>query len=490
MPNWDFTAPNTGDSLATMAPNSVRKLWNKGLLIAEQTEDFFAQMESKSNKALIRVKTDTSKGKGQKITFTNMSGFYDEPHIGEELFESPDDFEDALINDYDLIVDWVRHATRYSERMEELMGMRNEIKSNFNVELGKWLGRLKSDQLFGMFQLKLNTANVLYANGKGSLNELKSADTLVWDEITVMGQAMKPLNNLPANLAMKGKAPVWGNSVIATEAALLSLKADPDYKTLLQSGGTRGKVNHLFAGGYPEIDGHCIMPYNPIDHDGVGPVGSFLNPKAYLGTAVAAGTTAIDITGGGDATNGAITKKKYFKHFPNYAYSFIGDGAITPATAVRYFLICNLTGADAGKFGMYSYTTGNNGNKITIVNRLAAAASGAAVTTLGGVTWSTGVWSGLHTDAHPSGSLIIPCNSYGVPVGSTLMLGRMAAMRGYGKYRGHRSQQTHEGGFITDRFITSVFGQKIREDRLGRHVAVIRLEHAVTYPGIKFPTVV
>jgi hypothetical protein len=489
MPNWDLTAPNTGDSLAAMAPNSVRKLWHKGLLIAEQTEDFFAELESKSNKALIRVKTDTSKGKGQKITFTNMSGFHDEPHIGEELFESPDDFEDALISDYDLIVDWVRHATRYSERMEELMGMRGEIKSNFNVELGKWLGRLKSDQLFGLFHLSLNSDNVLYANGKGSLDALRSADTLVWDEIVTMGQAMKPLGGLPANLGQKGKAPVWGNCVIATEAALLSLKADPDYKTLLQSGGTRGKVNHLFSGGYPEIDGHCIMPYNPIDHDGVGPVGSFQNPKAYLGTAITAGTAAFDITGGGNATNGAITKKKYFKHFPNYAYTFIGEGAITPGTDTKYVLIYNLTGSDAGKFGMYSYTTGNNGNKITVVNRLGSAASGDRVTTLGNVTWNTGVWAGKHTDAHPSGSLIIPCNSYGVPVGTTLMLGRMAAMRGYGKYRGHRSQQTHEGGFITERYITSVFGQKIREDRLGRHPSVTRLEHAITYPGIAFPTV-
>jgi len=488
MPNFDFSSPNTGDSLAALAPNSVRKLWNKGLLIAEQTEDFFASMESKSNKALIRVKTDTSKGRGQKITFTNMSGFYDEPHIGEELFESPDDFEDALINDYDLIVDWVRHATRYTERMEELMGMRGEIKSGFNVELGKWLGRLKSEQLFGMFHLQLQSDNVLYANGK-TRDTLTSADVLVWDEVVVMGQSMKPKGGLPANLSKRGKAPVWGNSVIATEAGLLSLKADPDYKTLLQNADVRGKNNSLFEGGYNCIDGHCITPYNPIDHDGVGAVGSFMNPKAYLGTAVTAGTTAIDITGGGTAANGALTKKKYFKYFPNYAYNFIGQGAITPATDVRYFLIYNLTGADAGKMGMYSYTTGNDGNKITIVNRLAAAASGQAVTTLGDVTWDTGVWSGKHTDAHPSGSLVIPCNSKGVPIGTTLMLGRMAAMRGYGKYRGHRSQQTHEGGFITDRFITSIFGQKIREDRLERQPAVVRLEHAITYPGLNFPTV-
>ncbi|MBK1883663.1 DUF4043 family protein [Luteolibacter pohnpeiensis] len=489
MPNVDFTPVNTGDSLAAMDPGSVRKLWQQGVLVAEQSSDFFQEMESRGNKAIIQVKTDTSKGKGQEITFTNMSGFYDEPHIGEELFSGPDDFEETQISSYSLKVDWARHGYSFSDRTEEVMGMRGEIKSGANVELGKWLGRLKTDQLFGMFQLKLNSSNVLYANGK-TLNTLGSADTLVWDEIVTGGQSMKPLGGLPANIAAMGsRAPIWSQNVIATEAALTSLKMDPDYRQVLSQGDNRGKGNTLFAGGYPCIDGHCIVPYNPIDHDGIGAVGSFLNPKAFLGTAVAAGTTAIDITGGGNATDGAKTKKMYFKHFPGFAYRFIGEGTFAPATETRYFLIYNLTGADAGKVGMYSYTTGNNGNKITITGRLGSAASGIRATSLGDVTWDTGVWSGRHTDAHPSGSLIIPCNSKGVPIGDTLILGRQAALRGYGKYRGHRSQQVQEGGFIVQNFITSVFGQKIREDRIGRHPSVIRIRHAITYAGINLPTV-
>jgi hypothetical protein len=41
-----FYAPaNTGEALSTMAPDAVRKLWQSGVDVFEQSEDFFAPME-------------------------------------------------------------------------------------------------------------------------------------------------------------------------------------------------------------------------------------------------------------------------------------------------------------------------------------------------------------------------------------------------------------------------------------------------------------
>lgn len=490
--SFDIASNINGTALATMAPDSVRKMWRRGFLMAEQSADFFQGMEGKSPSSPIQVETDTSKGRGQKITLSVLSGFYDEPHLDEELFEGADDFEDLAMSDFLLSVGWARHGVRNYETTEEIMGMRGEIASRFNTEQGKWLGRLKTEQIFMLMMLELNSDNVFYAGGK-TLDTLKSADTLAWDEVTILGQSMKPLGGLPCDIkGRNSKAPVWSNIVIPTEAAMTSLKVDPDYKTVLASADTRGPGNTLFSGAVRDIDGHVLRPYNPVDHDGVGAIGSPLNPKAQLGTAIAAGTATFDITGGGSATAGAITKKKYFKYFPGYGYKFVGRAsAFTPGSEEKYLLIVNPKNAatDPGKIGMYAYTT-HNGNKITVTKRLGSAASGVRATTVGNVTWDTGVWSGKHTDVHPSNATIIPCNSYGVPVGDTPMLMRSGILRGYGKYRGHRSQQTHEGGFIMDKFITSVFGQVIREDRLGRHPGVARLRHALAYPELGLPTVV
>lgn len=500
MASQDFTSPNTGTSLAAMDPNSVRKLWSKGAQAAEANTDFFQQMEGGTERSLIWTQTDTSKGKGQEMIFTTESGFYNEPKYGEALFETDVDFETVDISSYPLKVDFVRNSVRSSERMEEVMGMRGEIVSKFNVKLGEWLGRLKTDQVFGTTMLKLNVDNVLYANGK-TLSTLSSADTLAWDEVVTAGQAMKPLGGLPADITgANSDQPIWSQTVVATEAALLSLKTDPDYKTVLQSGDVRGRGNTIFKGGYASIDGHTIMPFNPIDHDGVGAVGSFLNPKAFLGIAIAAGTVAFDVRGGGNATDALKLQKLYFKYFPGHAYTFVDTGAYLATdfpgsagvdydTEEKFFLVCNTSGPDAGKFGMYAYTTGNNGHRVTVTKRLAAAAVGIANTTVGSVAFNTGVWVGKHTEVHPIGSLIVPCNAKGVPFGDTLFLGQSFMLRGYGKHRARRSQDILNGGMITDRYITSVFGQSLRRDRKGRHPAIVRLRHAITYPGIAFPTV-
>lgn len=479
----DITPAITGTALAAMAPDAVRHLWKTGILVAEQNSDFFSKLEGGRNSVVPTV-TDTAKGAGQRITFTTMSGFYGEGKLADARFDDPTDFESIDMSSFDLKVDWIRNAYSINDRTEEVMGMRGEIASGANVELGKWLGRTKTEHMFAEFQLRLNSANVLYTAG-ASTEALKSAHVLDMDAIITAAHSMRGFGGQPANIG-KGEE-IWSNIVVAASPSLLSLKLDPDYKTMLANADQRGGGNHIFKGAYPDIDGQVIMEYNPIDHDGIGAIGSFLNPKALLGVAVTAGTATFDIKGGGNSTDAALTAKKYFKYFAGYAYPFIDGTSYSPASATDYVLIYNVTGSDAGKFGFYSYAnaTGNNGNKLVVAGRLAAAASGIAATTLGNVTWN----ATYNTDAHPEGSLILPCNSYGVPFGHTLILGKHAAMRGYGKYRGKRSTQRYEGDFIEQRFITSVFGQTITKDRKARHIAAIRLTHAISYPGVTLPVI-
>jgi len=405
-------------------------------------------------------------------------------------------------------VDYARWAVRTNKRMEEMMGMRGDIESGVNVELGKNLGRFKTEQVFGLTMLKLPVANIMYANGK-TTDTLKSADTLRWDEIVSVGQAMMPLGGLPADISGAGsRQPIFSQTFVATTPSLTSLKLDSAWRDVLKNGDIRGQGNTVFKGGYPSIDGHTIVPYNPIDHDGVGPMGSFLNPKAFLGGEITAGSATIDIKGGGNVAEADAAE--YFRYFEGSPYEFIDTGSFTAASATRYFIIYNLTasgmaGADAnaGKWGMYAYTTGNNGSKIAITARLAAAVSGIAHTVIGGVSNVAGVggtyvasgdaaagvqWlAAINTDKHPLGSLIIPVNSLGVPIGDTLALGRSGILRGYGEFRAEHTTDLLNGKFVTDRYCTSVFGQTFKRDTKDRVTSVMRLRHAISYPGIKLP---
>ena len=487
MANQDFNTPNTFGTLSAAplgSANNVRQLWKKGAILAEQNEDFFQQMEGRSEKSLIWAQSDLSKGEGAIMNFTTQAGFYGRGKKGDGLFESSADFEKIRQGNFQLKIDFLRNAVRTNKRMEEIMGMKGDIESGVNVELGKWLGRQKTTQVFGLFMHRLPAANVLYAGGK-QLNTIKTADIFRWDEAVIAGHTLMPMGGIPAEIQKKGMDPILSQTFISSVTNLLGFKLDSAWKQVLREGDVRGQGNTIFKGGYPSVDGHTICPYNPINHDGVGPMGSFLNPLAYLGNAaITEGNTARVIYGGGNATDHADAD--FFEYFPNAPFTFIDTGAITPTTSERYFIIYNTTGAAAGKWGMYEYTTGNDGNKITCTKHLAAVASGGGidVTTLGGVTWD----AALNTEAHPLGSLIFPCNSYGVPIGSTLVMGRSAILRGYGSLRADHTMDTLNGKFITDRYITSIFGQTFKKDRLNRVISALRIDHAISIPGVSLPT--
>jgi len=488
--SWELTSPNTGASVSAQATDSVRKLWQKGIDIFEQNTDFWMDFEGPTSRSVIKRKKDTAAGKGQTITFTNMAGFYQEPHHGDELFESSDDFEKIRVNDYQMVVDWMRNAIRYNQRMEEYMGMRGELKSGFNTEMGKWMGRTKSERMFMLFREKLADSSKQVINGK-TVDTLVSEDTLDWDSIITMKTTMKRLGGMPAigGYRKDGKAE-FRNFVVAVTDTLDSLEKDTTYKGYLRDGDTRGGVNYLFNTGFRDVRGQIIREYNPIDHDGFGAIGSPLNPKAELGNAITAGTAAFDIEGGGSTAAADETKIKYFKYFPNYGFKFCEGDALAASSDPFYVLIVNPDdgSANARKIGFYKCVA-NDGHKITVTERLGSGTGGIESTTVGDVTWNTGVWSGKHTETHPVGATIYLANSKGQPYGYTLYLGACAAYRGYGMHQNHRSQQTHEGGFVTDVFVTTVFGQEPRKDVKLRTPGALRLCHAINYAGSPIPPI-
>lgn len=476
------TSPNTGDSLSTAAPNAVRKVWQRGVDIFEQSEDFFRPFEGRARTSMIQSKIETSKGRGQTIEFTTMAGLYGEPKQGDELFEDGTDFEEINIDSNSLVVDFLRHAVRYTERMEEKMGMRGEIAVGLPEELGKWLGRQKTEKLFMMFLHRGTSDNTKYAGGRSGQNALTASDTLDYDEVITLTPQLERLGGRPGYVGrdMSGNQ-ICKFCLVATTDALFSLELDPQFKAKLQDADSRGPGNYIFKGGYQNIRGQIIKKYNPIDHDGWGPIGSPMNPRAELGAAVTAGTATFDVEGGGTAEAAGKSSIFYFKWFPKYNYKFLpGDSLDTSGDPSFYIAIINPDdgSANANKFGFYKISA-NDGHKLTVEQRLGSAASGIRATTVGSVTWDASV----NTDAHPIGSSIVLTNSKGVILGRSLMMGQRCARRGYGKWRNRRTEDSHEGGFVRDIFITSVFGQEPRKDVRGRAPGYKVLEHALQVAG-------
>ncbi len=481
-----------------MSPESVRILWQREVDVYEQTEDFWAKFEGNSKDSSIRVITDTSVDKGLKFRVTSRAGYYGKGKSGDALFDDVTDFEKDVINSNELQADYLRNATSATLRADEFMGMQGELVDGQAAELGKWMGREKSARAGMTFVLLGGPENLLIGGGKASQDDLLTFDGVVYDDILFMGQALKPMGGRPCEVGTVRGSPVYKYCIVGTTPGLFSLKQDPDYKQILREAGPREKYdeNPLFEGGYMDLDGHRIVEFNPIDPDGYAWSGSWFNAKAFLGTAILAGTTAFDITGGGSAAAAAITNVEYFRFFPNFAFEFTPENIYVPdTTVVQYLLVVNPRGPvtvdnpNPGGVGMYAYTSGNNGNKITISSRLGPTTAGVQHTTLGDVTWNTGVWSGVHSEVHPIGSTIILCNKKGVPIGDTIMMGAMCMLRGYGKYRNKRTQWNVDGDFETRKYITTVFGQQLRKNVNNKYPGYVRLRSAISYPELGLPVV-
>ena len=510
------TSNITGEALSNDPANAygdadaVRELWAKGVEVYEQTTDFFASMEGGAD-AVIETINDTSKGRGQKITFTQMAGLYNEPKHGDELFNDENDFESIKLHTSELKVDYLRHGVRYTERSEEFMGMRGEIAVGIPRELGKWMGRQKSEKLFMMFLHKGSAENEIYSGNKANIDGLVSANTLDWDTIVAAQTQLSRLNGLPAKVGTdKNGNAINRYCVVATTDALFSLEQDGDFKTALQDSGPDGYDNVQFTGGYTDIRGNMIKKYNPIDHDGYGAVGSPLNPVGKLGctttdgfasSTISSGAGAINtIYGGGSLAAGILTAKAYFKYFPKYAFKFLATDTLALGSSLYgsgdfYVAVVNHANApvDPGKIGYYRVTT-NGGNTLTLVNGTAGRfATGTVHANFTALEAKIGAFATATTNAtisHTAGSAsVYLINNIGVPIGHTLFLGRQAARRGYGKHRNMRSEDEHEGGFVKDVFVTSVFGQEPSEDAAGRKPAYLIITHAVQYAGVPFKNV-
>lgn len=481
-------------------PSAAPKVWARAVEVAEQEENYLAKMEAPGEDAIIQTVTDTDKDAGEAVHFRTMEGLYGEGVMGDELVN--DNAEQFVNGGYDLMVDYVRHATEWNKRLETKLALIDEIKKGVPMQLGKWMGRRYTETAFMAWREKGSGTNYAFAGGKGSREALRSGDIIRMDDITINGQVLETNGGLSPRVGTTADNEVIKSYVtLALGEGLTNMQTSADYKQAQRDAGVRGDDNLIFKGGYDRITGHIVKKYSPIDHAGCGPIGSPLMAKAKLGVAIASGDTAVTIYGGGRPDFAARSAVKFFKHFSNYAYRWNPADILTPSNQERYLMVYNPpnSSVDPGKAGFYAFTA-NNGNAITITKRLRAtgnvAGGNVSYSTVGNVTWNTGAWapgtsSGFAgcTDQHPVGALIFECNSYGVPFQRFFMLAAQALKRGYGKYRNKRTEEVHDGGFLMKTYIMSVFGQALKLRSDGNCSNYVCVEAAVRPAGLSLPYV-
>lgn len=325
----------------------------------------------------------------------------------------------------------------------------NSVALNETIIGSKWdraasqflqrnLGIKKTDDMLLELFVRANSRNTVRPNNKGTRDALRTSD--VFSTSTVLrGQAtLTSLGAKPVKLAKSNAgAEIRMFTFLGTQFSLEAIKNSSTYLEAAYQAEERGMTNSLFTGDITPWNGNAIYQWNVEDPEDMAPAGCPLVARGYLGTAIASGTTAVDIKGGGNTSNAADTDVQYFGYFSNApVVGCEGTKRAADTTTERYVAILNHTGVNAGKIMFASYKV-NNGNKLTMFKRLGASASGDQAIQIGNITWGSGTYGGVSlTDTAHEGALVVEVNSYGVPFGYVLALGEMAGIMGHGSIDG------------------------------------------------------
>lgn len=496
------------DSLANLVALSADlqpRVWNTTVMQTAESEDIYTAMQGKpgSGKAFIEDRSLTAKAGAEVImsVIAPLNG----PGLRGNAYR-PGNEEKRKANTFSCKIDYIWNGVATDKQAKNNLIIFSDFDRQTQADLGGWLGRFKMNDMKMKLILTANPTrnsaasqrNIFRPSNKGSREALRSGDTVSVDAIVVASELAKTNGAKAASTVQAGPGNQLKKFICqTTSAAMTSVKRDSRYRNAIEQAGNKDNTgNPSFSGKFVNVDGNAIFEHEIVDQDGWGPIGSPQTPKASLGTAIVAGTSALVITGGGNAAGAAISPAPlYFGWFSDYAYLFNSfDASVaTDSSTTRYALIYNWTGADAGKFMFVSWNA-NNGNQLTVVARLSAGSTGTQATTVGNVTWGSSTWTDasgttLLCETAAEGSTIVETNSYGVPIGFSFIFGEAAAIRCWGRDDMNRVTENRNYGFAMGIGVECEYGQTaaLRTDGIAPNYILI--EHAQSYAGVPLPNI-
>lgn len=448
MANYTAITPTTLADFASANPSVVPQIWDAIVQTGVNAKEWLSKFQGAGPENVIIEKQEQLARAGNQVNFTIESDLVGDRVLGSTTAIGTEEKEN--LNTYSVLVDFKRHPVARDRRFESFRGAK--AKASMAVKVMGWMARFKQHEALlslvknAAYTTSGKTYNLFFSGGGSSLDSL-TADTVLDTGCFEMGRAkLVGVGANPANLSQVDGEEIPEFVLWGTSRALEGLTNDQAWNTFNNNArareGSNAAKNPLLTHSYGLYKGIRAFEVMNPDHDNPknGAVGSPLEPRALLRTALT-GTSVTEINGGGSGATS--TAALFFKDFPGYDYLF--HSGQTPAAdgATYYALILNLPGTtDAGKREVISYTgSANDGNK------------------LGTVTRGLNSQDDDYSPNHAANSLIVPCTKNGIPYAWVPILGRGALLRAYGETREEVAFEEQDYGFIKGACVTAVFGQ-------------------------------
>jgi N4-gp56 family major capsid protein len=265
--------------------NFIPEHWDTKVRRDSERKSFWDKFEGSegSNSAIIR--RDDFTAKAGDVVHVNVHANLDGAGVSGET-ELKGKEEKLSFSQFDLKVEWIRHAVGFNKRGTK-QALLNAM-SVANSTLSTWLARRKDDDLTAQlldlgaqrFQAAADTASVttLYPNAVVSQATLTNADTFGTAEINKIKTALNRKLALPIETVMDGKQLVSYYGIVLDDiAAEYYLKSDPVWQQAQREAGLRSDANRLFNGAFGSWNS-CVI----YSIQGKAGQGSFLRPEVQL----------------------------------------------------------------------------------------------------------------------------------------------------------------------------------------------------------------
>jgi N4-gp56 family major capsid protein len=383
--------------------------------------------------APICLVSDLEKMGGDTVTFTNYRVSNQKARLGEQ--ELMGNESNPKFGKYDVTIDNVRVGTAWTRKLVRQLAKKGQVVSTITDMTHRDLDlKIRDFCLQRWVERSALGRNLVFPDpNKSSVDALRSTDTFSTDTIeNVKGILSQNGAKAISSRKLKNGATVPNYLFFGPQECLKSLNKDSAYRTANQYAADRGAANVLFAGGYNDWDGQKIWHWEVVREDTTGPIGTYLNPMAECGEAIAPANTAITLRGGGmDPDFGGSLPSDHFRYFPSgnqIGHQF--EGEVRLDNQAKYYVKAVVqTGADKGKWCLYRYTgNANAGTGIVIDQRLGNAVAGIENTTVGNVVFN----ATYHTETIPQGSMFYLANAWGEVIGNVLAVGSDSLLLAYG----------------------------------------------------------
>lgn len=419
----EMTATTYAELIAA-DPDFEREVWEDTVMEESRKHDVFNQFtggEGSGMPVVTKSNEGLESGKARTVKFTNIAevggqGVLDETQLkGTERKLTYDGFE--------LTLGLLRHSIGYTQLIDLFRLGRGKAAAQAARLEARWYGRkMADDKMIALRDdaLKASPENLYIVGGHTNIDDLTSADTLSTSHIENSKESLQGLGFMPMEMEHGNmNAEVPQALFFGPDEGLRPLKSQTAYQAAIREARQRSNDNPQFKGDYVTWDGNIIFNHNVSELPVDGRLGTPLRPMARLGTALA-DATPTSLTGGG--LKFADAGSDYFANFPGYPWKFYKDQTLPTDNEVYYAIIYNVSGADKGKYEGVSYTAAG------------FAADGSTLTVTRAVTTVIALADAKYSNAHPSGSLIIPCTKNGVPLVYFLHMGQMACCHGKGVF--------------------------------------------------------